>query len=199
MRAFLAINVPDYGIGIILGVVDGLLKTDTPYLRPVNTDAAHLTLRFLGGISQSNIPMVADSISEVVKRYVPFNLSIGEPGAFPNFERPRVLWIGVGGDTGPLMRLQEDVEEAMSQLGFPRETKPFSPHLTVARIKDGISPNDRRRVAGTFRSGCSGGCFESIQIPVTEIHLVHSVLWPGGARYRCLAKISFENGTIELD
>ena len=91
-----------------------------------------------------------------------------------------MLWVGIGGRLEPLIRLQEDVDAALGGLGFPAETRPFHPHLTLARL-------DRRMPAGARRSSLdaleSTGLTAGMRIRVDSVSLVQSILGRGGARY----------------
>ena len=71
---------------------------------------------------------IANALAAASARHAPFRLTLAEPGFFPNADRARVLWIGVGGDMRPLHDLQRDVDETLATLGFAAEKRPFNPH-----------------------------------------------------------------------
>ena len=95
-----------------------------------------------------------------------------------------MLWVGIEGDVGPLMRLQADVDAALGALGFPTEPRPFHPHLTLARLGRGMSARARRESLDALEST---GPVAGMSIPVGSISLVESILGRGGARYERLA------------
>ena len=101
----------------------------------VETHNLHLTLKFLGQIDNQQIPLVCQAVKQAVAPYDPFELELKGLGAFPHLERPRVLWVGVGRGAEQLKKLQHDVEQKLAQLGYPKEARPYQPHLTIGRVK----------------------------------------------------------------
>ena len=113
----------------------------------------------------------------------PFSLELSDVGMFPNERQPRVLWAGVGGDLDALLTLQEQVEQALSPLGFPREKRPFNPHLTIGRVRDGVSKGERDRIGQVL----SAASLQPTQPWSVEcISLIQSNLTPQGAVYTSL-------------
>jgi RNA 2',3'-cyclic 3'-phosphodiesterase len=104
--------------------------------------AIHLTLKFLGNVDDKRVPEIAAAVGANIEGVTPFNIKIQGLGVFPNEREPHVLWIGLKQGEKELVQLQKSVEEALVPLGFPRENRPFHPHLTLARIKStrGIEP-----------------------------------------------------------
>ena len=94
----------------------------------------HITLKFLGDIPDAEAARLAAAGNAVAARHAPLTLTLTTPSAFPNIFRPRVLYLGVKG-TQALRDLVEDLEETLEMLGVPRETRPYAPHVTVARVK----------------------------------------------------------------
>lgn len=154
-RLFVAIGLsPDF-----LRKLDELQSQFKPFAREakwVKPQGIHLTLKFLGYVDQSQIPEIIDQLSKVSEGATALNLTASGCGFFPNPRRPSVLWVGV--QSPGLMELQQGVEEAMNRLGFEKESRAFSPHLTLARFKSpsGLQPlanavEDRKEtVLGTF-------------------------------------------------
>jgi 2'-5' RNA ligase len=110
----------------------------------------------------------------------PFSLCAKGVGVFPGIKRPRVLWVGLGGDRTPLAQLQKALDEGVHGIGFARDTRPFKGHLTLGRAKARI---DARRLADAITRF---GSFESADFQVRAIHLIRSRLKPGGAAYTLL-------------
>src|SRR5690606_29803955 len=106
-------------------------------------------------------------------------LEIGGLGAFPSLRRANVLWIGVTGDPD-LALLQREIEPALSRLGFPREQRPFRPHITIGRLRSGERPLDIERLASLVD-------FQA-RVTVESVELMQSVMTPGGSRYETLVR-----------
>jgi RNA 2',3'-cyclic 3'-phosphodiesterase len=137
VRAFVAIEVPD------------------PH-RPAAADAppAHLTLKFLGEIDPAIAGPLAAALTKTVAPLSPFPLELRGVGAFPDRDRPRVLWVGVGAGAEPLAELARHVDDAAASLGRPRETRPFVPHTTWMRVRGprDLAVAERWLAAGDDRS-----------------------------------------------
>jgi 2'-5' RNA ligase len=168
-------------------------------IRWVRSEGIHLTLKFLGSVPTSTVPAVVDRLSTELRGVPPFELALGGLGVFPNARRPKVLWLSVLGEIDALRGAQERVEVATVPLGFPRENRPFRPHLTLGRVRDTattpeldaldrlplsipLARRDRVRVRALLRS----------TFRVTSVSLMQSRLAPDGARYTRLAQIPFD-------
>ena len=147
VRAFVAIELGDDAGSALAVLVSRLREARIRALRPVRPEGIHLTLKFLGNVPRARLDSIATEVSKAVSKSMPFALELGGVGVFPDRSRARVLWVGVGGDVPSLIDLQSEVEKAMSGLGFERERRPYSPHLTVARVNDRASASDRRMAA----------------------------------------------------
>ena len=145
VRAFLAVELPPKVKGALADLVEQLGRAHVPGLRLVRPEGIHLTLKFLGDVSRDQVSPIVEAVSQMVKEHTPFTLSLGAPGVFPNRNAPRVLWVGIEGDLAALKVLHREVENSLAALGFEMDTRGFSPHLTVARIRDRTSPRDRKK------------------------------------------------------
>lgn len=131
IRAFAAIAVDaSKNLERFLSRLDGLGSC----VRPVRRQNLHLTLKFYGDIDQETASELARGFDDIACRTQPFDWSLCGTGAFPSIARPSVVWVGAC-DTGQLVPLANAVEEISERLGFPRERRPFHPHVTVARIR----------------------------------------------------------------
>ena len=180
VRCFVAIELPAEARQCIGGLVAGLREAGVRGLRPVNAQGVHLTLKFLGDVSMSTVGDVSAALEGAAAEARPFDLELRGVGGFPDLRRPRVLWVGIGGDLEALQRLYEAVEEALAPLGFPPEGRTFTPHLTLARLRDGTSPQERARAAARLTSLAWE---EGAAVPVGGVSLMRSMLRPGGAVY----------------
>ena len=154
------------------------------FVKWVEPSGIHLTLKFLGNVPENRITSLTAALTEAVKGVGSFRLQLTSPGAFPNLHRPRVVWVGLGGEVEKLLSLQDQVEKILNTLGFPRENRPFTPHLTLGRVREGASTADARYLGEAIASLQveSGASFT-----VTAVILMQSTLTPHGALYHPLA------------
>ena len=178
VRAFVAADLPREVIDELARVVSALAGAGVRGLRPVRPEGVHLTLKFLGSVPLSDIPAVTSALSSVVRQFRPFTVEIGGFGAYPGDHSPRVLWTGVSGPE-TLFRLRADIEESLTPLGFATDSRQWSPHLTLARIRDGTSKRDRRLAWKALAN------LDPISrlTKVSSVSLVASRLTPKGAVY----------------
>jgi 2'-5' RNA ligase len=180
IRAFIAISFPPE-IYDRLDQVSRQLKERMPTapVRWVPVRNIHLTIKFLGNVSVANLEVLQTVMGSEAVRHPPFDLSLGELGAFPSANRPRVIWAGIEAPRG-LKGLQQSIEEATERLGYTREERPFSPHLTLGRVTRNASPEQARQI-GEVVQNMKVGFIGAARI--TKIHLYRSDLQPGGAVY----------------
>ncbi len=178
MRLFIALNLPKKEKKRIHQAVAPLRDANLP-VRWVEPEHYHVTLKFLGEVRPKTSDQVTAAIEEIAAKTEPFSVDVGGFGAFPTIRKPQVIWMGI--DATPALRcLKQDVEWALTDLGFERETRAFHPHLTLGRAdEDG---------AGVFRgldemaaSLAYEGSFD-----VATVDLMRSHLSKSGARYSVL-------------
>ena len=180
LRAFIAIEIPPEIHKAIESKTAPLRAAlDSSVVRWVTTNNIHLTLKFLGDISPANVDMLSQMLSVEVSQHSIFELKFGGLGAFPNPKRPRVVWIGIQAPAG-LEALQHGIEAATATLGYPSEERPFSPHLTIGRVKQTARSADMQKIR-TALEETKVGMLGSAQ--VTAVHLFKSDLKPTGAAY----------------
>jgi 2'-5' RNA ligase len=176
MRSFVAVEIPQE-IRRGLASLQGELGECGSVVQWVRPEAIHLTLKFLGEIDPARVEAIRHAAGRVVGRHPPFPLRVAGMGCFPGFDRPRVVWVGLTGDEGRLQALQGEMESCLEGLGFPRETRPFRPHLTLGRVR---SPRGRDRLLARIQ-GLMG--LELGRFDVTTVTQFRSELRPSGARY----------------
>ncbi len=185
IRSFIAIVLNEEAILALRDVQSALRKKPSGqvgrWARPEDT---HLTLKFLGDVPATQIPQIVEAMKQACDQHGPFDISLTGLGCFPNMRRPRVVWVGVGGDVAALRRLQQDVEEAMNGLGYPPEERGFSPHLTLARVARNAKPGDVEALGQEVQRITLG---EIAHVHVERVHLMRSDLRPSGAVYTELA------------
>lgn len=184
LRLFIAIELPASLRAAIEDVQDDL-RQEMPdrAVRWTRPESIHLTLKFLGDTPANQKDIVTRSISPITADYTPLLLEINGAGCFPKTGRPRIVWLGLDGDMDPLRALQASVEDALALLGFPREDRPFSPHLTIGRMQRNTSSGDARAVRQAIETTMIGrvGAWTA-----GAVSLMYSELRPDGARYTCL-------------
>ena len=183
IRSFIAIELPEEAKRGLARLRSELERTEHSFVKWVNPESIHLTLKFLGNISFKQVAEVTEAMKKATQGISPFRLEISGLGAFPNLKQPRVLWVGIGGEVDKLSRLQQNIDSALTPLRFAKEERPFTPHLTLARIRQGALPLERK-VLGELVVSTS---FESkYRVAVEAISLMRSQLTPAEAIYTCL-------------
>jgi len=185
-RAFIAIELPAELVKRLKDFQAGLNPARLRYVKWVDAGTIHLTLKFLGNVDTGRLEAVMRSTEDAVKEHSPFQLTTGRTGFFPGPQRARVFWLGLEGDAGELGRLQQDIDRAMAGLGFESESRPFTAHLTLARLREGVSATERIEFAGlvqpaVFKPGPP--------IRVGAVALMRSQLTLRGAVYTRLAEL----------
>ena len=185
IRAFLAVDPPEEIFREIIGIQERLKKTIKGDIRWVRPEGIHLTLKFFGYVYQSDVA----NISLVVKNNVAYMktlmLNVRNVGAFPTTTRPRVLWLGIDGDTDPLISLQAEMDTGFQEYGFKKEDRPFRPHLTLARVKE------PKGLIGLAEAVKKNGDYVAGSFSVSGLTLFKSDLKPTGAIYTKLSYFPF--------
>lgn len=183
MRLFVAIDLPRE-VREALARLAAELRPELPGLRWARPEGIHLTLRFLGEAGPDAARKVTDALlAGIAGRFRPMAIEVRGAGLFPERGRPRVLWAGVSTD-GPLAPLRDAVESICVAAGFPPESRPFRPHLTLARCGEGKPQAGLAGVTARLAERLFG------RFEAESIVLFESLLAPGGARYRPLATVA---------
>ena len=180
VRSFIAIELPDE-VKTALYRLETLLKSGKQHsLKWINPNNIHLTLKFLGSVAVDRMAAITGAIEDAAVGITPFRLEVSGLGAFPNLNRVQVVWVGVGGEIDRLCHLQQRLESNLARLGFAQESRPFKPHLTLARFRDQATSDERQ----SFGRLVAGTRFESTHIiKVDTINLMKSQLTREGAIY----------------
>ena len=175
MRLFIAVNLPE-------GVRDAIyadaepLRAATTAIHWVSPAALHVTLKFLGEQDESLVSPLRDVLESVVPTHVAISARTTAVGVFPNFRRPRVVWVGMTSERA-LQSLAGDIDRALTPLGIPREARAFQAHLTLGRVKGELGPAEATALAAAAKS-CGG----SRELAVQTVDLMRSELGPGATR-----------------
>jgi len=184
LRLFVALEPPPPLVGALETVYAALSQCQLP-VRWVKPAGIHLTLSFLGDVMAERVPELKSQLTWAAGASRPLLLRPAGLGAFPNPRVPRTLWLGLQGELEPLTSLQGAVANAMEVLGFPRERRRFSPHLTLGRVRESLRPGDFDRVQRVVAE-CPP--FDHLEWHATEVSLIQSVLKPSGAEYTVLGR-----------
>lgn len=184
MRAFIAIDLPD-AIRAVLREKQGAFRAVCPEARWTRPEGIHLTLKFLGEISEARVKQVSDALGALGPVEV-FEIAVKGFGFFPDARRPRVFWAGL--EAPPVLpELARRVEAALEPLGFPGEHRPFTPHLTLARFN---IPRPQPALQELLERDPGGGPEPAVlgRFAVSEFFLFESKLSPHGAAYAKIAR-----------
>lgn len=191
LRLFIAIDLPSE-VKALLHEIQQRLRRHTTAVRWADPQGTHLTLKFLGETRAATVPAIMEGMQHAAARNPVLTLQTEAPGVFPNSRRPRIVWLGVGGDIPALRRLHSDVERFVAPLGFPTEQRPFAPHLTLGRSTKEPRAADYAAISHAVEQT---QVLQKIVFSVTEVVLMRSELSPGGARYTPIAQ-SWLDGAI---
>jgi len=189
MRAFIAIEVSD-DIRNALGRVISGLKYAGADVKWVKPDAIHLTMKFLGDITDDVCRSVKSALDAIAVSTKPFDLTLKDIGTFSNNAHPRVIWVGLDRGTSEAIDLAERIEESLSKAGLPKSERPFSPHLTIGRVRSPLNVDKLKEKISTLSAS---GIQREGAIPhkVTSVTLFQSTLIPHGPIYTKLHESKF--------
>ena len=184
MRTFIAIDL-DVRVRKRLAEIQDRLRPQCPKLRWVDPNKMHLTLKFLGEIEDQQALIVSEALDELARNTAPFDIAIEKTGVFGQRGSVRVVWVGISDCDGGLARCQEHCERLLEPLGFPRENRPFHPHLTLARNKSPRHSDAIRRAVADEADARAG-----VQT-VTSVTFYQSTPGEDGPTYRALGRHAF--------
>ena len=143
----------------------------------------HLTLKFFGDILPGDVDRILETVGKHTRDTAPLELTLGPPGGFPNLKRPRVLWLGLGGDTDRLAALQASIDKDLEkECSFPIEKRAFTAHLTLGRARSRAGV-----ISGTDNLREIAGDLSTHRFTAKELSLFKSDLTPAGPVYTKLA------------
>lgn len=186
IRTFIAIELSDeirQKIKEIQSEIRPLIQSRISWSKPENI---HLTLKFLGDVSLDKIESIKESLKKIGRIHSPLEMSFGGIGTFPNFRRPRVIWLGIDRGAEQVIKIVSSIEMAMKKLGFQPERREFTPHLTLGRIKQrGVN---LEKIKPELKK------YDKPNIPIVQVDrlaLIKSELYPSGAIYTALEQFIF--------
>lgn len=154
-------------------------------LKPVGPELMHITLAFIGWLDESRVAQVTAAVQEGAARGRAFDVPLGTVGRFPPTGRPRVIWVGTGAEE-PIVALGGVVRDALSEASIPFDLKALRPHITLARVREGVAVQDARAI---------GSAVARAKVPegrgfrADTVEVMQSVLTPKGPRYSSRAQL----------
>ena len=152
--------------------------------RWIGADGIHLTLHFLGDVPEGRLPAVFEAVARGCRCFAPIDIGIVGLGCFPNLRQPRIVWAGVHEETGRLIDLQRAIGQELARVGYPPERRPFTPHLTIGRVRRDAARGD---AAALGRSVSAQPQEVLAKMRVERVHVIKSDLGPSGAVYAVMA------------
>ena len=185
IRTFIALELPPTVRSALRTVQQDLkqLKLRARWVRP---ESIHLTLKFLGDISPGEVDPISAAMTAAANGFSPVTLAVKGIGVFPTLKRPRVIWVGLGGDVQSLLALQHRLEEELAEIGVARDKRSFKAHLTLGRIKEPPGPDLIRQMMTEHAT------MSSDEFTGDQVILFKSDLKPSGAVYTRLKQTRLE-------
>lgn len=186
MRTFIAIDFPAQ-INQKIDQIISFLKTQTPSeaIKWVAAENLHLTLKFLGDYPEQDQDQLTAVLDHALQQFSAFQISIGGMGMYPNQDNPRVIWLGIS-PADPLLILHKQLDNALANIGIQPDSRHFSAHLTIARVRRRIDrkmTHEIGKTLSTYRVETLG------QVMVDTILLMKSELTPQGPIYTPLHRV----------
>lgn len=181
-RAFISLDIG--GLASLAQVI-GELDSTGAQIKTVDPSLVHITLKFLGDVDEAKVPGIVDSMKEAARGVPPFEVRLKRVGAFPSASRARVVWVGMEG-AAPIVGMAARLDDALSSLGFEREQRSFSPHVTIGRMKGSRGAEDVRRVIQQNQDKDFG------EYGFSALRLKKSVLGPKGPTYSTVEEVGLE-------
>lgn len=191
VRSFIAIPVPDQGIEALQDTVQKLESDIGRSVRWVRLDGIHLTLKFMSDIPAGTVEQVLEALPQVASQFPPIKLAISGLGVFPNTRRPRVLWAGLTGELEALSELQSAVDDMVGRLGLPKELRPFSPHLTLGRVRRETSESQLRKIGEIMADAARPS---AVPWTANTVNLMRTELDPAGSRHYLVGAAAIGGG-----
>ncbi|HDD57625.1 MAG TPA: RNA 2',3'-cyclic phosphodiesterase [Thermoplasmatales archaeon] len=178
-RGFIAVDIDCFQS--ILEFMENLKRVPAR-LKIVEPENIHLTLKFLGNTGEEMLSEIEEIMKEAVKDISPFTMNVENVGVFPSESYIKIIWIGTE-NKRELISIADRLNEMLQSLGYKREKREFSPHITVARVKRTIDKKILLSLLKEYKGKHFG------ELKVDSIKLKKSVLTPSGAIYSTLKEV----------
>ena len=181
IRSFISFDIDDEKVLDEIVRVQRMLAETGANLKLVEPENIHITMRFLGNISEPMIDLIHREMERI--KFTPFEVEVRGVGAFPNLRHIRVVWAGVQKGSVELNRIFNELEPHLRRLGFRPDQKGFTPHITIARVRTGRNRAELARCIGRLANHEFG------IITVRCLRLKKSTLTPKGPMYETMREV----------
>jgi 2'-5' RNA ligase len=189
IRSFIAIELPQEIKLALTRLQEKIKSAGNAPVKWVDPGNIHVTLKFLGDVSAEITGKITSGLVDATRGTHPFNIEVSGLGVFPNTRRVQIVWVGLAGELEKLGQLQKHIEAGLIPLGFKAESRSFTPHLTLARVRDYAGPEERQKL-GQLIAGMS---FDTkYKIDVNAIHLMRSQLTREGPIYSRISTVALK-------
>jgi len=178
MRTFIAIELSDE-VNSELAAIQEELKKASSDVKWVETANIHLTLKFLGDVDERKAGEIKSILDKIASEYKKFEMSLFKIGAFPKLDYPRVIWVGIDKNCATVEEMAQHIENECEKIGFKKEDRPFSAHLTLGRVR---SPKNKEALKDKILSIS----VKPLNFNADKITLFQSTLTPKGSIYTVL-------------
>ena len=185
IRAFIAVEIDNQTKQKISDLISNLKKSKAD-IKWITEGQMHLTLKFLGNIDNGRVQEISGALSSISHNVKPFEITLSDIGAFPNLNRPRVIWAGIAKGAEYLKTISEKIETGLEKLGFEKEDREFNPHFTLGRVKTSKDLTELKKLLNETQFNSEN------EIKINELVLFQSTLSPKGATYSKLSVISLQ-------
>jgi 2'-5' RNA ligase len=190
LRTFIAVDLPPHIQDAIQDKTARLRQSlDSSHVRWIPSHNLHLTLKFLGDTSPANVQFLQQMLTREADSYPSFDIQIENIGSFPNSRRPRVIWVGLKAPA-VLASLQREIESATARLGYDPEERPFSPHLTIGRVRQNLPAAGIQMIYAALEAGKVGDIGTA---RIYSINIYKRDLNPGGSIYTRMFSAPLKN------
>ena len=183
IRCFIALDLSDETRSELDRII-GVLQEADANVKWVKPTSIHLTLKFLGQVEEEKIARISERLKDIARGASPFDILLEGMGAFPKWDYVKVIWVGLGEGSDKVKDLAKKAEEIMSEEGFEKETREFSPHLTLGRVRSAKKKKQLKEMSDSVK-------VDPASSHISRIVLFKSELSPQGARYTELASVEF--------
>lgn len=185
MRLFIAIDTPA-SVKAQMAEIQAELKKSQADVKWDTADKFHITLKFLGETKDELLPAINGILETVGKKFQQFQIEYDDIGCFPNWNQPRVIWLGANETSGTLLKLKRSLDIELEKLGFETEDRKFHPHITLGRVKSQHNIKNLTVIMESLK-------FKSEITTCRELLLMQSILKPSGSEYSTLTTVNLQN------
>jgi 2'-5' RNA ligase len=189
IRSFIAVELP-LELKQALSRLQAKMKSASGApVRWVEPNNIHLTLKFLGDIDIEITGRITAALEDAARSMHPFDIGVSGLGVFPDLKRVRIVWVGLTGELAKLEQFQQRIEAGLAPLGFPPEGRPFTPHLTIGRVRDYARPDDRLALGELIGGMSLDGEYK---VGLNAVHLIKSQLTREGPIYSKISTVALK-------